>query len=619
MSLRRYTSSVDGTIPVPALLYDDEVLLISQEGVGIYDGPQKAPHHQSGTVHATTHRLFYIDNVHSFSRSFSLDLAHVGRTEYYAGLFTSSAKITLYLNDPPPRPTASTAADRADRGPETNAAQNQVEFWECEVCSNRNPIGITSSAALVCALCGVPRASMKASIAIPSRQTAAGSYALSKSLPSSSVNLAKLSLSSSPAPSPPVPEVPAPPATEEISCAACTFLNNPLLRECEMCGTPLPRNSSAAQPPRLPAKSAPASRSATPAPDSDSDYDDSPEKRMIRLSFRKGGDKAFYNVLRRSLLGKAWESKAVAAAVEPPSSSSSSRPLGRSGINGILRSVETTAATSQSNMEDALADLEALMVKWKDMVKLAQDLNERLTAASTPAPGMSLVPGAPPGGATTLSTQAVEPEEATFIRSSLAQLGLQMSNAPVTQDMVRDERKWFEELAKELASVLEGGGAKGGEGMMRKRGIVALDEVWGGWNRARGVALIPPATFLQVLPHLPSFTLPPIRMRTFAASGLSVLHTPPYGSAAFASRLVSMLTLVGPRTTVEVAQEDDLPIGLTEEMVNEVEMEGEICRDDGGSGVSIFSSPGATWAASEGGEVRWWVNIFRGYVWDGQE
>lgn len=152
--------------------------------------------------------------------------------------------------------------------------------------------------------------------------------------------------------------------------------------------------------------------------------------------------------------------------------------------DGILRSVETTAATSQSNMEDALADLEALMVKWKDMVKLAQDLNERLTAASTPAP--SLVPAASPSPGTT-ATQAVEPEEATFIRSSLAQLGLQMANAPVTQDMVRDERNWYEELAKELAGVLEGSGAKGGEGMMRRRGIVALDEVWGGWNRARGV------------------------------------------------------------------------------------------------------------------------------------
>jgi hypothetical protein len=38
MALRRYTSSVDGTIPVLALLYGDEELLASQDGVGIYDG-----------------------------------------------------------------------------------------------------------------------------------------------------------------------------------------------------------------------------------------------------------------------------------------------------------------------------------------------------------------------------------------------------------------------------------------------------------------------------------------------------------------------------------------------------------------------------------------------------
>lgn len=36
--LKRYTKSVDGTIPVQALLYDDEDLLASQDGVGIYDG-----------------------------------------------------------------------------------------------------------------------------------------------------------------------------------------------------------------------------------------------------------------------------------------------------------------------------------------------------------------------------------------------------------------------------------------------------------------------------------------------------------------------------------------------------------------------------------------------------
>ncbi|PIL26133.1 hypothetical protein GSI_11888 [Ganoderma sinense ZZ0214-1] len=563
MPLKRYSTSVDGTIPVPALLYEDEVILTSQEGVGIYDGPQKSALHQAGTIHATTHRLFYIDNAHPFSCSFSFDLIHVARTEHYAGLFTSSAKVTLYLNPRPPKSEATGIAEPNTPSPPTAST------------------GSTSN---------------------------------------------------------------------EVACLACTFLNSPLLRECEICGTPLPRKPSMPLPqaPHPPAKSAPASRSVTPAPeDEDSDDEnDSVEKRMIRLSFRKGGDKPFYTVLRRSLLGRAWETKAVARPAP-----SSSKGI---GISGILRSVETTAQVSQTNMEDALEDLEALMIKWKDMVKLAQDLNERLTAVSAPAPvpaitfpSVSSPPSSSPSPspfpapaarlgttapemamAMAASRQVVEPEEATFIRSSLAQLGLQMANAPVTQDMVRDERNWFEELAKELAGVLEGSGVgpgagngrgKGGEGMMRRRGIVALDEVWGGWNRARGVALIPPSTFLQVLPHLPSFTLPPIRMRTFPASGLSVLHTPPFGRAAFASRLVGLLTLVGPRTTIEVAQEEDLPIGLTQEMLDEVETDGEICRDDGGSGVDMFSESLGGTEGGAGGEVRYWVNIFRGYVWDGQE
>lgn len=337
---------------------------------------------------------------------------------------------------------------------------------------------------------------------------------------------------------------------------------------------------------------------------------------MIRLSFRRGGDKAFYAVLRRSLLGKGWEVKGVTKPTNTVGSSVTTQghTATLSGINGILRTVETTAASSQNDMEDALKDLEALMVKWRDMVKLAQDLNERLTAVSTTAPTTLAAPAASPEGASTgpaLTTQAVEPEEATFIRSSLAQLGAQMPNAPVTLDMIRDERRWVDELARELAGVLQGTGGGKGEGIMRQRGVVGLDEVWGGWNRARGVALIPPSTFLMVLPHLPSHTSPPIQMRTLAGSGLSVLHTPPFTRAAFAARLVGLLALVGPKTVVEIAQEEAIPIGLAQEMVVEVEDEGEICRDEGGAGISAAG-------LSQNGEVRWWVNIFRGYVWDGQ-
>src|SRR5882762_6393344 len=121
------------------------------------------------------------------------------------------------------------------------------------------------------------------------------------------------------------------------------------------------------------------------------------------------------------------------------------------------------------------------------------------------------------------------------------------------------------------------------------------------------IALIPPSTFLLVLPHLPYHTTPPIRRRTFA-SGLSVLHTPSYTHASFAARLASLLALTGPKSTMEVAAEEDRKsVVLAEEMIGAVEVDGEICRDEGAStGVG-------------GGEVRWWGNVFRGYVWDGQE
>jgi EAP30/Vps36 family len=136
-----------------------------------------------------------------------------------------------------------------------------------------------------------------------------------------------------------------------------------------------------------------------------------------------------------------------------------------------VRHVESTAQSARLDMDDALKDLDALMVKAREMVRLAGELNDRLTTMSE----------------LNATSDGAEPETATFIRSSLAQLGLQMTDVPVTLDMARDEKRWYEQLARELAAVLQGTGGKSGAGMMGDRGIIPLDEVWGGWNRARGV------------------------------------------------------------------------------------------------------------------------------------
>lgn len=285
------------------------------------------------------------------------------------------------------------------------------------------------------------------------------------------------------------------------------------------------------------------------------------------------------------------------------------------------------------------------------MVHLAGELNEKLTAAASSTSPPTSDPTTPSSSSLALNTTTPHelPEEATFIRSSLSQLGLQMTNVPVTNDMIKDEDKWVSELAKELAGVLKG--------MMKDRGIVALDEVWGGWNRARGVgksrslfismftslfpalhlhifrnyslqnlyyatnpltpnhtALLPPTTFLQVTPHLPQHTSPPIHKRTFK-SGLTVLHTPPYSQHAFSDRLTAHLTTDGPKTTMEVAMIEGITVALAKEMINDAEMRGDVVR--AGAECVIADGGGVGLGVGEAG-VRWWPNVFVGYVWDGQ-
>ena len=280
---------------------------------------QKSPYHQAGTAYVTTHRLIYVPSSrahHQLTRSFALDLAYITQTDFYAGLFKSSPKITIWLT--------STASQEGNAPSELGSVVGVVqgfEGWECEVCGNRNPPGLSPTAAKVCALCGVPKASVPKPI--PSPFTSQGT--LSFSLPSSSLQSTFTSrssttspaLSSSPSPAPTPPPKPSGAnqfhtrQPSSIACPVCTFLNHPSMRSCEMCSTPLPRlmapQSQLSLPPQQATKSAPSTRPVSPSLSLDECDAEDGTKNMIKLSFRKGGDKAFYAVLKRSVLGKAWD------------------------------------------------------------------------------------------------------------------------------------------------------------------------------------------------------------------------------------------------------------------------------------------------------------------------
>ena len=87
-----------------------------------------------------------------------------------------------------------------------------------------------------------------------------------------------------------------------------------------------------------------------------------------------------------------------------------------------------------------------------------------------------------------------------------------------------------------------------------------------------------------------------------------MLHTPAYAPGAFVARLCELIAARGPRTALEVAWAEAVPVGLVAEMIGEAEMGGEVCRDE------VHAAGGV----GDGVEVRWWANAFRDYVWDGQ-
>jgi ESCRT-II complex subunit VPS36 len=184
------------------------------------------------------------------------------------------------------------------------------------------------------------------------------------------------------------------------------------------------------------------------------------------------------------------------------------------------------------------------------------------------------------------------------------------------------------------------------EDELKGRGLLGLDEVWCVWNRARGVALIPPQALRSAAAFLPDITSPSVRIKTFK-SGLSVLHTPRYSDDAFASRILHLLdalewehrmkrieqaqaltisdrrSAAAPTTDapdgtrpaqpqqevsygdnlspwgagasiLEIAEKEDVPILLINEMMEMIEAQtGMVVRDDGG--------PNGT---------RWFVNHF---------
>lgn len=272
-------------------IYGEETMLISCRN-------NKVPGWQELVVHLTTHRLLLLQALSeptSSKMGLQTNMSYIRQTEFYLGFMRSSPKITLSLGSAPSSSTAQTRHSSDQPSDQTLAGDaDPVSEWSCPVCGHSNSIGGIGYARPddKCGLCGVTYG----------KSSAMGPNGRATPLSTSRPSTPKPSIT--PASLPPSPS-PIPVSGESgITCPACTFLNHPSIRSCEICESPLPRNPPPSTPKRQSTTPTP-----TPADSGGTGYE------IVRLSFRGSGTggKECYRRLKNVLSDKAWETRVTAS------------------------------------------------------------------------------------------------------------------------------------------------------------------------------------------------------------------------------------------------------------------------------------------------------------------
>ena len=582
----------------PTLL-PDETLLFVQDSVGLYEGKYKIAACQKGHAYLTSHRVCYIDDIDPRNCSLSVDLKDVERHEFQASFLRSSAKVTLHpkplkrgfgslrqhIGSPSPLvqkvASASSPVSRAP-SPPVRAAEVQVDrgTWICPICTFPNPVPPNFDPTIAtdafplppCLTCGIkPNFAhvLKAAISANAKRAAAPGVDSRSNNSHSNARAA--------------PSISASDASGSIICPRCTFANHPGMRSCEICNSPLPSTQTAAQPQAY-------DRPISPGPEiANLRLDEEHENESIKISFRAGGDKTFYERLKNAMIQRRWLLQ-HAPPVPPPehpspspspnpmldqiSSPPISRPQSTSvGIAGLEQRGLQSRRNNETVLGNAFSDLEALMASAKDIVALA----EKFAAESG-------------SGSNALLSESAAAMGMVATRDTVGS-----SNSAMSSSL------YISELSRNLAEYV----TDPRRGLLRANGgIMGLVDLWATINRSRnGVELVSPADFHNAAEAWDRLNLP-VRLRQFR-SGLLVVQARDWTDEK------SIASINGWLRSLQQSPPEDLPVwdwanfgcgvtaqeaasrfgwslGVANEELEMAEERGVLCREEGVEGLKFW-------------------------------
>lgn len=378
------------------------------------------------------------------------------------------------------------------------------------------------------------------------------------------------------------------PSGAGFQCARCTFQNHPQLLSCEICGASLlsaanPLKATLVESGNRPESPGPTLDNASSTLDGIFD--------CVKLSFRAGGDKIFYERLKSAMIQRKWLLSNAPPVPKPGQSLGDIRGVGsmydstvpttpdRSnvvGIAGLERRGQEQRKNNEVVIGSAFEDFEALMASAKEIVALAESF------ARTSADRTS--------------------ETDSMLIESAAALSM-----ITTKDMLGtnagSESLYLSELSRNLAEYL----TDDARGVLKKEGgIMSLVDLWAVFNRARGGAdLVNPSEFVKAAQLWEKLGLP-VRLRQFK-NGLLVVQRHDWTDAKTMAQLSAWLQELHERapyddvtwdwatygrgvTAQDAAQRFGWSIGVASEELEMAEEKGLLCREGGVEGLRFWEN-----------------------------
>ena len=297
------------------------------------------------------------------------------------------------------------------------------------------------------------------------------------------------------------------------------------------------------------------------------------EKKGLRLSFGTEIVKnAFLQQVQRVFSAKAWATVPSALPLPLRIASPAKSPPATGvpvGIAGLQRQQQQQLKQSAEITRDASKDLEHLMAKAQEVVRIVDKYARLLQQTSEEA---------------ALASSAEAVDESREMEAILQSIGM---ISPVTK--LSAGRKYHQELARQLADLLQAEGR-----LSRLGGMVPLPAVYCLFNRARGTELVSPDDLFKAAGLLEDLH-EGMRLRSFS-SGVLVIQSSSLDDEEIARRLVALCSATPDEgmLATEVAASLGVSLSLCKEQLSLAEQWGALCRDESAAGVRYFPNIFAT-------------------------